>query len=514
MTANASAASVPRPERARPAISHAGRVVVLGTSLGLAGQLLFYGVGIGLNAPIAISLILVAGWIARRPGTTPRLLDSWLAPSALTFAVFAAIRADPSIVALDLLAALGLTGMALVSFTGRAVVRTAFAALLALALSVAGWVVTGLVPALGDARRSIPADAFKADRARTMMPILRGVLIAIPIVIVFVVLFSSADAVFASMVEELASVRLDVGDMPGRLALAAAIAWLATGVLAMTAASAAPQEVAAPRLGWRLGETEAVTVLVAVVAVFAVFVVLQAAYLFGGLDTLAITGLGYAEYARRGFFELVAVAILAGGLVTAVDQLARRRTTALVAGGIALAALTGVVVASAAFRMRLYQEAYGWTELRFYVLATIVLLGVLLAVLVAALLANRVRWIGHAVLVTGLAVGLALNLVGPVRFITEQNVARVVDPSLVPEHGTSGLDASYLGSLDMDAVPGLIEALPHLEGTAADLVRSQLRLRLQVLRAEPDGWQAWNVGRSAALAALVAAEERGVLSEN
>ena len=53
------------------------------------------------------------------------------------------------------------------------------------------------------------------------------------------------------------------------------------------------------------------TILVLVNAVFTGFVALQAAYLFGGLDTMQAIGLSYAEYARRGFFELVAVAALA-----------------------------------------------------------------------------------------------------------------------------------------------------------------------------------------------------------
>ena len=38
---------------------------------------------------------------------------------------------------------------------------------------------------------------------------------------------------------------------------------------------------------------------------------LQVAYLFGGLDTLDAAGITYAQYARRGFFELVAAACLA-----------------------------------------------------------------------------------------------------------------------------------------------------------------------------------------------------------
>jgi hypothetical protein len=217
-------------------------------------------------------------------------------------------------------------------------------------------------------------------------------------------------------------------------------------------------------------------------------------------------GLSYAEYARRGFFELVAVAVLAMGLAVAIDRLTRTRTSWLVGAGVALMALTGAVLVSSAFRMRLYQEAYGWTELRLYVLATIALLAAVLLAMIAALLLDRVRWIGHVAVVAGLVVGIGLNVIGPVRFITEQNVARLADPSLVPEHGTEGLDELYLASLGDDAVPALLRALPLLDGKRAEWLRLDLGLRLRHLR-EPglEAWQAWNLGREVAREALESA---------
>ena len=59
-------------------------------------------------------------------------------------------------------------------------------------------------------------------------------------------------------------------------------------------------------------------------ALFAAFVTIQAAYLFGGRDTLARSGMTYAEYARRGFFELVAVAVLTLALVLVLDWITVR----------------------------------------------------------------------------------------------------------------------------------------------------------------------------------------------
>jgi F0F1-type ATP synthase assembly protein I len=508
MTADAGGAPGTRdetPERIRGA----GRVVLIGAALGVAGQLLFFDVGLGVNFPIAILLLLAGGWVTRRPGVRPSAADAWLGPAAVAFAGFAAVRADATLVRLDVLTALGLSGAALATFGGREIVRRPLSAVLQAGFTVAGWVGGGAVAAALDARRALPPRRRTADRARPFVPVLRGLLIAAPVLVVFVTLFASADPIFARTVEDLVGLDLDLGDVTGRLVLTAAIAWLATGAVAMAASRppAVIEDVAHASTAWRLGTTEAVTVLVLVNAVFAGFVALQAAYLFGGLDTMQAIGLSYAEYARRGFFELVAVAVLAVGLVIAIDRLARTRPSRLIGSGVALMVLTGAVLVSSAHRMRLYQEAYGWTELRLYVLATIAILAVVLIGMVTGLLVDRVRWIGHVAIIAGLVVGIGLNVIGPVRFITEQNVARLADPSHVPGHGSAGLDELYLASLEDDAVPGLVRALPLLDDERADYLRFDLGLRLRQLR-EPglEAWQAWNLGRERAREALESAD--------
>lgn len=494
-------------------IRHAGRVVLAGMALGLAGQLLFFDVGLGINFPIAIGLLLAAGWLTRRPRGRIDPLDAWLGPAAVTFAAGAAIRADTAIVGLDILASLALAGAALVSFSGRAVVTQAFAAVVRTVMAAGGWLAAGAAPALSAARRELPAGAFSSERLARGMPVIRGLLIAVPVLLVFLVLLTSADAVFSRFVTDLFDV--DLGDLPGRLVVAGLVGWIAIGGLAL-AATAPPDSVDdGDRLpGYRLGRTEAVTVLVAVNAVFIAFVALQGAYLFGGLDTMAAAGLSYAEYARRGFFELVVVAVLAIGLVIALERLVGERDRRIIGAGVTLAALTGVILVSSAVRLRLYQEAYGWTELRMYVLAAIVVIGIVLVALAGSLIVDRVRWIGHIAIAASLAVGLGLNVIGPVRLITEHNVARLLNPSLVSEDGHPGLDEFYLATLGDDAVPHLVRALPHLDEARAESLAAELRFRLDELRDNGlQAWQAWNLGRERARDALEAAADDGLLEE-
>ena len=50
------------------------------------------------------------------------------------------------------------------------------------------------------------------------------------------------------------------------------------------------------------------------------FVFIQIKYLFGGQASIAAQGFTYAEYARSGFFELLAVAVIAFVLLQATEK--------------------------------------------------------------------------------------------------------------------------------------------------------------------------------------------------
>jgi hypothetical protein len=291
------------------------------------------------------------------------------------------------------------------------------------------------------------------------------------------------------------------------------IAWLVGGLLAVAArgipaveasslgAAAPPTTIGVSR--W-LGATEALVVLVAVDLVVGLFVGLQLAYLFGGLDTLAAVGITYSDYARRGYFELIAAAALAGALLVFLEYQVVARTRAYVAAAIGLVLLTLVVLASAALRMQLYQDAYGWTELRLYVVVSIVAMAATLAAMALFLASDRTRWLGHAMVVIGVVALVGLNLMAPAAFVAERNLQRVIEPGLVPPDGEATLDADYLAVLPDDAIPVLVAALPHLPARDAERIHASLLQRQAELAEEPAYASAfaWNLGRERAKEAL------------
>jgi uncharacterized protein DUF4153 len=189
----------------------------------------------------------------------------------------------------------------------------------------------------------------------------------------------------------------------------------------------------------------------------------------------------------------------------ALDYLAVRSRAYLALSSV-LVGLTMAVLASAALRMQLYQDAYGWTELRLYVAVSMVAMAATLATLAAFLLTDRTRWLGHAMAVIGVVSLMGLNLIAPAAFVAERNLQRVIDPRLVPPDGEATLDADYLAALPDDAIPAMMAALPRLPTSEATRMRELLVQRRAELLGEPALASpfAWNLGRERAREALSA----------
>jgi len=488
----------------------ARRLLTAAVLLGVIAQAVLFRTALGLNLTLLIGALLGSALLLRRPEARLDRLDAWIPVAALAFAAFVAIRADPFLVFVDTLAALGLSAAAVAALGGAALTRRSLVGLTKVALRGAALVFVGASEPIAAARPTSGADALRT-RLGPVAPLLRGLLIAMPLIVVFGALFAAADAVFSRALSDLFAIDLRLGELPPRLLLAALFAWVAAGLLVAVAREAFPPEprslgaaaVSPPLSLPRLGLTEAVVILAALDLLFAVFVALQVAYLFGGRDTLAATGFTYSEYARRGFFELLAVAFLSGGLIAALEIVVTRRSRAYVASAVALATLALVVLASATLRLKLYQDAYGWTELRFYVYAAIAWLGLGAVATIALLLAGRMRWLVHALGILLVAIALAVNAVGPQAFVARSNLARVIDPSLVPRDGHAGLDAGYLASLGDDAVPVMVDALRFADGDERVTLASELVVRARSLEyPSVTAWPAWNLARQRAREAI------------
>ncbi len=476
----------------------------LALAFGVLAQYLFYRSALGINLGIASALILALAWRLRPAGARVDRLDRWILPAAIVFAVLPALRVDLMLLLFDMPATLVLVTMAAVSFGGVPLTRRAVDVLVVLGLVVVGRVVAGgalLLAALPDLGRPL---ARRGGGRIASVGI--GIAIAFPFLVVFALLFASADAVFSSAITNVFDFRKwSIGELIGRVLLGAGSAWVAGGLFIVAGRRTdTTMPAVLPRLRGLLSSTAGTTTLLAIDALFVFFVALQIAYLFGGIDTLNATGLTYSTYARRGFFELIAVAVLAGGLLFAVELVVAKRTRPYVGAALTLALATLVIVVSAAYRMQLYQLAYGWTEQRFYALAGIAWLGAGGACAAVLVWRDATRWLLHAGGLIALAVAIVVNLIGPSAFVARQNLERVVNPSGLPADASRELDAQYLASLGDGAVPTLVEYLPHLGAADRTALGSALRtFALEGRGLEPASLPAFSLDRERARQALL-----------
>ena len=492
----------------------ARRALAAALLAGLGAELLFDRVALGINVPIATvaTLVLVTLLGKGRPADP---LDWWLPGVAVAASIGPALRTDATVVALDLwLVAIAVAAWSF-AVSGVAVSRRAARVVAVMGVHAGIAVMTGFAWLL----TRVGADGAFARGGRQLgraAPLLRGAVIAVPILLGFAMLLGSADAVFGRALNE--ALRLpNLDDVLGRGAFTIVAAVLAGGpvviaagatglldpIAARGAADVAGAEAVAAAPSRRSGATEAVVVLVAVDVLFAAFAVVQVLYLFGGADTLAAVGMTYSDYARQGYFQLVGVVALAGLLLIGAHEIAGRRRD-LLGAGLALLVLTGVILASAALRLRLYQDAYGWTELRFYVAASIAWLSVAVVLAVALLAANRMRWIAHGLAAGAVAITLAVSAVGPQAFVIEQNIARTLNPSLVPQGGSTGFDVDYGLTLGDDTIAPLVAVLDRLPPAERKQALRELGTRQRLYEID-DGAKsplAWNLSRERARAAL------------
>ena len=304
-----------------------------------------------------------------------------------------------------------------------------------------------------------------AGRGASFGPVARGAVLAGGLLLVFVPLLASADKAFAEILDAFAP----SFDLPAvRAVVIAGFVMLGGALLFVAVAPFRPRPLEVRRT---LGRAEWALPLGALVVLLGGFVLLQFATLFAGerhvLDT---AGLTYAEYARSGFAQLIVVSALTLAVIAAAGRWARDGGTLLRVLLAALCLLTLVVLASALKRLGLYEEAYGFTRLRFAAHAILLWLG---ALFVLVLIARGAQWLPRAALTVTLASFLAFAFADPDRRIAEWNVDRF--------QRTDMIDAPYLGNLSADAVPALkgmrcVPDVPDANGLAGlNVGRAQAR---------------------------------------
>lgn len=483
----------PEPKQARAAL----HLLLSGAGSGLLMHWLVWdktGGGLGMLIWTAVSCMAVC-WLNRHQSATwRRELLCWtsLMCAAATLTVLRDALAVTALMYLVMLFCLGLVffrsrGYTLADATIPSVVLTA--------LRLPARVLLSIFPALDTVVRS------KWHAGGQLGDVLRGVLLAAPLLFIFVLLFSSADAVFSQYLNRVGAF---MGELtPSTPFVSLFMIVLATGLLSCSLVQTTDRAPALnnaqglwPAMTLQLGRTETAIVLGSLALLFVTFVLLQASYLFGGRELIEMrSGLTLAQYARRGFFELLTVAGLTLAVLMAVastqcHQLLFRRL------GAVLIVCVMIILMSALFRLYLYIEQYGLTLARLVALTVMLWVAASLLWFAVTVLRGNARGFLAGMLVTGMSCFVLLAAINPVARVAEVNVRHG------QIYGNPPVDIHYLTELGSDAVPVVVPTLDcsatrfyfgHLAGMRGDPLIQRTPHPVQ-----QGDWRDWNASRAAA----------------
>ena len=462
-------------------LKHPFPILLIALAAAVLFDLLFFEKMWGWHWAVAVNLFLIAAVVSAR------LEDKKIPQTSIT------------LMALTSLTAL-LTGFRSASATTTALVLVSGLGMLLVTASLLNgqWMQFRLRELIGELFKLIPSGVVgtpllilegiqssqdskehNPQKSKRGLAILRGVLITIPLLLLFGLLLASADKIFSDMLGSAFDwLKFDIFDnfIPHTLIILL-LTWLGAAALwhAMTKSekqlAIQPDK---PLFKPFLGMTETSIALISLNVLFALFLVVQFRYFFAGSANVSIDGFTFAEYARRGFFELVAVALIASVLYFSLASFTKRNTQTKkrafsVMAGLLLAQV-GVMLISAFQRLRLYEQAYGFTSLRLAAHVFMVFVGLLLLALIIMELTNSFRRLGLVLMLGFLAFALVMVGLNEDALIAQQNLERAVQGEK--------LDAAYLvHGLTNDAVPTLFR---YMDNGALD---PELQEKLQLVMA-------------------------------
>jgi hypothetical protein len=534
--------------------------------VGVLGNVLLRQTPWGLNAFLFVSMFVV-GMLMIMWRRRPELLTMntvALAGAMVFFASMFLIRDSIELRVYDTFAIIIIMGVILLENVGvKAHIAGAFH-------YACGFIWSGITSVFGPIAllaADLEWNAMPGNKiSRAIFAVLRGLAIALPLLLIFGGLFMAADAAFEGVVNRMLNFDLDV--VVSHIVLTSVLAWLTAGYFrgamaekifmgatvatSSTAANASggagdkhasfvekvaaeppdnssslpdnatilehinrsdPPNVyaaeATKKRDWQnfdntvlpsvftLGTVETVIILGLIDLLFLGFVIIQVPYLFGGMEFIQqAPDFKLAEYARRGFGELVAVSALVLPILLASHWLLRRQvrrteTIFKVLAGVQIALLF-VIMASAVQRLLLLtgELGYGLTTVRFYPMVVMIWLAVVFvwfSLTVFRESRNRFAWgaLWSAIVVLG-----ATNLINPDALIARTNIALM--------HQGRNFDPYYnTTDLSDDAVPVIVEAMPSMNSNDRCRVMQSLYKRMITSSTELDV-RSWNLSRSTA----------------
>lgn len=205
--------------------------------------------------------------------------------------------------------------------------------------------------------------------------------------------------------------------------------------------------------------------------VYALFFFSQFGYFISAFGGVLPEKFSASEYARRGFFELCAVAVINLAVIAAVNAFCKKdgKDTALKIVTVMLSAFTLILITTAESKMFLYIDRFGLTSKRVYTSwAMFILAAVFVLIIISRFKKFRAASVGAAIIT---AAALVLGFCGADGLIAKYD-AKLIE---------SGIMTTFPDDLSADAAPVIRECLESENQDLADAAgTSRIRLMTKV----------------------------------
>ncbi len=327
--------------------------------------------------------------------------------------------------------------------------------------------------------------------------VIAGLIISFPLLIIIIILLSSADMVFNDLLSDIPSKIESIFDtiFSNNITMKSIIALLtATYFYGYIWNSFVPIVRPNPHAEPVPIKTEKqyfdsvilITVLTVINVIYIIFSVIQFSYLFSGGLNILPSGFTYAEYARRGFFELLLVTMINFSiiLISIFNTNQKEHTSFKVLKGLlfAMGIFNYIMIYSSFYRMRIYEQTYGYTYLRIFVyffllLEAIILLGTLIYIICSKF--NLIKMY----VITFLVLYIGLNYMNIDNMIAKENIDRYFE--------TGKIDFYYLRRLSYDTIPQMQRLLDAEDSELVQDIQYYL-IDIDEQLMESKSWQEFN----------------------
>jgi len=316
-------------------------------------------------------------------------------------------------------------------------------------------------------KEAIPEN--KKVGSQEFRSVVKGVVIAAPFLIVLCWLLSSADLVFQAYVGKIFNLDYNF-EIILRTAMILIVSYLFLGIFSKITedekAEAAEIKNSEPssepmltseEKNKSMNFIESSTVLILIELLFLSFIIIQFFYLFGGKDYVwgIEEYITYSQYAKKGFYELIAASIISFLLLYGLDKASFRKSLKekkiFKILSVVLVLEMSVIIYSAWTRMVIYVDGYGLTFPRFLVFVFLLWIFFVFLIFLSKKIFQEKKESVLLLMIFCLSIifWTGINLINPDVFIAKKNIERLTQGKK--------LDSYYLSRLSVDALPETVK---------------------------------------------------------